>query len=227
MRRIAGVHRPGLAAVIPPCGGPLTLIDCGANIDRRAEMLLQFAHMGACFAEDVLGRRAPRVGLLSIGEEPGKGNQLTKEVFELLAAEAGLDFAGNIEGRDLLGQQGAGRRHRRVHGQRRAEDRRGHGDRDLQADARPRPSEPARPWPAGCCCAAACATCARASTPRPTAGRSCSASRASPSRRTDRRRGSAIANACRMAAEGVRHDVCGHVAARVGARRPGRAAPDV
>ena len=102
MRRITGVQRPGLAAVIPALGGPLTLIDCGANIDPRPEMLVQFAHMGACFAEDVLGRRAPRVGLLSIGEEPGKGNQLTKEVFELLAAEAGLDFAGNIEGRDLL-----------------------------------------------------------------------------------------------------------------------------
>ncbi len=114
MRRIPGVLRPGLAAVIPAVGGPLTLIDCGANVDPRPEMLVQFAHMGACFAEDVLGRRAPRVGLLSIGEEPGKGNQLTKEVFELLAAEPGLDFAGNIEGRDLLLEQGAGGRHRRA-----------------------------------------------------------------------------------------------------------------
>ena len=78
MRRIPGVLRPGLAAVLPAVGGPITLIDAGANVDPRPEMLVQFAHMGACFAEDVLGCKAPRVGLLSIGEEPGKGNQLTK-----------------------------------------------------------------------------------------------------------------------------------------------------
>jgi len=64
MRRIPGVLRPGLAAVIPALGGAITLIDCGANVDPRPEMLVQFAHMGACFAEDVLGRKAPRVGLL-------------------------------------------------------------------------------------------------------------------------------------------------------------------
>ena len=65
-------------------------------------MLVQFAHMGACFAEDALGCKEPRVGLLSIGEEPGKGNQLTKEAFELLVAESGIEFAGNVEGRDIL-----------------------------------------------------------------------------------------------------------------------------
>ena len=93
MRRIPGVLRPGLAAVIPAIGGPLTLIDCGANVDPRPEMLVQFAHMGAVLRRGRARPPAPRVGLLSIGEEPGKGNQLTKEAFELLAAEPGLDFA--------------------------------------------------------------------------------------------------------------------------------------
>ena len=101
MRRIPGVLRPGLAAVIPALAGPITLIDCGANMDPRPEMLVQFAHMGACFAEDVLGCKAPRVGLLSIGEEATKGSSLTLDAHALLAA-APIDFAGNCEGRDAL-----------------------------------------------------------------------------------------------------------------------------
>jgi phosphate acyltransferase len=103
MRRIAGVYRPGLAAVLPSSRGPLTLIDAGANSDCRPEMLVQFAHMGSCFAADVLGVANPVCGLLSIGEEPGKGNQLAREAYDLLTAEAELSFYGNVEGRDLLG----------------------------------------------------------------------------------------------------------------------------
>jgi glycerol-3-phosphate acyltransferase PlsX len=102
MRRLPGVIRPGLAAVLPGTRGPITLIDAGANIEPRPEQLVQFAHMGTILAEDILGITAPRCGLLTIGEEPGKGNALAREAHELLAAAPGLRFCGNIEGRDLL-----------------------------------------------------------------------------------------------------------------------------
>jgi glycerol-3-phosphate acyltransferase PlsX len=78
------------------------LIDGGANADSRPEHLVQFATMGAIFAEQILGRPSPSVRLLSIGEEPEKGDQLTIEAHELLREAAGLNFAGNAEGRDLL-----------------------------------------------------------------------------------------------------------------------------
>jgi phosphate acyltransferase len=101
LRRIPGVRRPAIAVTIPAKRGPSVLIDSGANADARPEDLLQFAHMGVVFAEEILGVRKPQVRLLSIGEEPEKGNQLTLEAHELLAA-GDLDFAGNTEGRDLL-----------------------------------------------------------------------------------------------------------------------------
>jgi glycerol-3-phosphate acyltransferase PlsX len=78
------------------------LIDAGANADARAQHLVQFAHMGTILGEDVLGMPAPHVRLLSIGEEPEKGNQLTLEAHELLVDASGIDFRGNTEGRDLL-----------------------------------------------------------------------------------------------------------------------------
>ena len=81
--------------------GPSVLLDSGANADARPEHLLQFAHMGAVFAEEILGIERPEVRLLSIGEEAEKGNQLTLEAHELLAA-SDLRFAGNAESRDLL-----------------------------------------------------------------------------------------------------------------------------
>ena len=101
VRRLPGVHRPGIAVVIPSVMGPLVLIDGGANADARPEHLVQFAHMGALFSHDVLGVTEPTVGLLSIGEEPEKGNQLTLESHEALAA-ADVRFVGNVEGRKLL-----------------------------------------------------------------------------------------------------------------------------
>ena len=101
IRRIPGVHRPGIAVVIPTASGPSVLIDAGANADARPEHLLQFAHMGSIFAEEVLGIARPRIRLLSIGEEPEKGNQLVLEAHALLAA-GGLPFEGNTEGRSLL-----------------------------------------------------------------------------------------------------------------------------
>ena len=101
VRRLPGVLRPAIAVPIPTQRGPSVLIDAGANADARPEHLLQFAHMGSVFAEELLGVRDPEVRLLSIGEEPEKGNQLTLEAHELLAASA-LNFAGNAESRELL-----------------------------------------------------------------------------------------------------------------------------
>jgi len=101
LRRVPGVRRPAIAVPIPARKGPSILIDAGANADCRPEHLLQFATMGAVFAEEMLGIALPQVRLLSIGEEPEKGNQLTLEAHELLAA-SDLDFRGNAEGRDIL-----------------------------------------------------------------------------------------------------------------------------
>src|SRR5580765_1007360 len=101
IRRLPGVMRPAIAVPIPARDGPSVLLDCGANADARAEHLLQFGHMGSIFAEEILGIANPEVRLLSIGEEPEKGNQLVLEAHALLAAGS-LNFAGNTESRDLL-----------------------------------------------------------------------------------------------------------------------------
>ena len=101
LRRIRGVMRPAIAVPIPTKRGPSVLLDSGANADARPEHLLQFAHMGAIFAEEILEISKPEVRLLSIGEEAEKGNQLTLDAHALLAASE-LEFAGNAESRDLL-----------------------------------------------------------------------------------------------------------------------------
>jgi glycerol-3-phosphate acyltransferase PlsX len=101
LRRLPGVMRPAIAVPIPTKRGPSVLLDSGANADARAEHLLQFGYMGAIFAEEILDIVKPEVRLLSIGEEPEKGNQLTLEAHALLAASE-LEFAGNAESRDLL-----------------------------------------------------------------------------------------------------------------------------
>ena len=82
IRRLPGVQRPGIAVVLPSLQGPVVLIDGGANADARPEHLVQFARMGTLFSHDVLSVAEPTVGLLSIGEEPEKGNQLTLEAHE-------------------------------------------------------------------------------------------------------------------------------------------------
>jgi glycerol-3-phosphate acyltransferase PlsX len=99
--RLPEVRRPAIAAPLPTRRGPSVLIDAGANADARPEHLLQFAHMGTIFAEEILGIRTPEVGLLSIGEEREKGNRLTRHAHTLLAGD-GIRFAGNVEGRLLL-----------------------------------------------------------------------------------------------------------------------------
>ncbi|HEY7017343.1 MAG TPA: phosphate acyltransferase PlsX [Gaiellaceae bacterium] len=103
LRRLTGVQRPALAVTIPARRGPSVLLDAGANADARPEHLVQFAHMGSVFSEEVLGVPRPEARLLSIGEEDEKGNQLTLEALRLLREEGDrLNFAGNAEGRDLL-----------------------------------------------------------------------------------------------------------------------------
>jgi phosphate acyltransferase len=102
LRRLPGVARPAIAVVIPAKRGPTVLIDSGANADARPEHLLQFAYMGSVFAQEVLDVHEPEVRLLSIGEEPEKGDQLTLEAHALLEAADDLRFAGNTESRDLL-----------------------------------------------------------------------------------------------------------------------------
>jgi glycerol-3-phosphate acyltransferase PlsX len=102
LRRLPGVTRPAIAVVIPAKRGPTVLIDSGANADARPEHLLQFAYMGSVFAQEMLDVREPQVRLLSIGEEPEKGDQLTLEAHSLLAGAEDLRFAGNTESRALL-----------------------------------------------------------------------------------------------------------------------------
>jgi glycerol-3-phosphate acyltransferase PlsX len=95
-----GVKRPAIATVFPTARKPVVVLDSGANVDCSADELVQFARLGAVYAEDLLGREQPAIGLLSIGEEPEKGNAAVKEANQLLQS-AGLNFLGNVEGRDL------------------------------------------------------------------------------------------------------------------------------
>jgi glycerol-3-phosphate acyltransferase PlsX len=101
LRRLKGVQRPALAVQLPVPGKPVLFLDVGANVDVRAQHLVQFAFLGAAFSEAVLGVERPRVGLLSVGEEAGKGREEVTAAHALLSAAAGIDFAGNVEGRDL------------------------------------------------------------------------------------------------------------------------------
>jgi phosphate acyltransferase len=102
LRLHAGLKRPAIATVFPTARDPVVVLDSGANVDCSADELLQFARLGAVYAEDILGRDNPVVGLLSIGEEAEKGNAAVKEAHQLLQApDSGLNFIGNVEGRDL------------------------------------------------------------------------------------------------------------------------------
>lgn len=103
MGRITGVARPAIATPVPVPGGiPTVLLDAGANAEVQAEWLVQFAVMGSVYSTRRFGVQNPRVGLLSIGEEPGKGDTLRKEAYELLSQAKGINFIGNVEGRDIM-----------------------------------------------------------------------------------------------------------------------------
>ena len=103
MGRIQGVKRPAIATPIPVPGSiPTLLLDAGANSEVQADWLVQFALMGSVYSRHRFGVDNPKVGLLSIGEEPGKGDTLRKEAFTLLSAAQGINFIGNVEGRDIM-----------------------------------------------------------------------------------------------------------------------------
>jgi glycerol-3-phosphate acyltransferase PlsX len=99
--RIKGVKRPGLTAAFPVAGGYTVMIDIGANTDSKPEYLLQFGLMGSVYVQGAFGIQNPRIGLLSNGEEPGKGNQLVKETYPLLE-NSGLNFVGNVEPKEVF-----------------------------------------------------------------------------------------------------------------------------
>jgi glycerol-3-phosphate acyltransferase PlsX len=101
LRRLQGVQRPALAVQLPVPGSPVLFLDAGANVGVRAQHLVQFAFLGAAFSTAVLGVERPRVGLLSVGEEAGKGREEVVAAHALLAAAGGIEFAGNVEGGDV------------------------------------------------------------------------------------------------------------------------------
>jgi len=102
LRPLPGVDRPPVGTLLPTAGAPCLLLDAGANIGCKPGHLVQFAHLGSTYMKDAMGRENPRVGLLNIGEEPGKGDELTIETYGLLENDDGLNFIGNIEGRDIV-----------------------------------------------------------------------------------------------------------------------------
>ena len=99
--RLKGIERPPLAPMIPTSAGASLLIDCGANVDARPSMLVQFAKMGSIYVENVCGVKSPKVGILNIGAEEEKGNALVKETFPLLKNCPDINFIGSIEARDV------------------------------------------------------------------------------------------------------------------------------
>jgi glycerol-3-phosphate acyltransferase PlsX len=102
LRTLAGIDRPGIAAVMPTPQTPFVLLDAGATIDCTARIICQFALMGEVYTREILGVENPRIGLLSIGEEDSKGNDTSKEAFKILKALPGLNFVGNVESKDVF-----------------------------------------------------------------------------------------------------------------------------
>jgi glycerol-3-phosphate acyltransferase PlsX len=101
LKRLKGVQRPALAVQVPVPGKPVLFLDVGANVEVRAQHLVQFAFLGAAFSAAVLEVESPKVGLLTVGEESGKGREEVVEAHGVLSGSAGIDFAGNVEGGDL------------------------------------------------------------------------------------------------------------------------------
>ncbi|MGL5575727.1 MAG: phosphate acyltransferase PlsX [Sarcina sp.] len=99
--RIKGIKRPALAPVMPGKNGPFMIIDAGANVDSKAPFLIQFAKMGEIYFKTVMDVKSPKVGLINIGAEEHKGNELTKEAHQLLKAEGDINFVGNVEPREV------------------------------------------------------------------------------------------------------------------------------
>ncbi|NQV33040.1 MAG: phosphate acyltransferase PlsX [Phycisphaeraceae bacterium] len=102
MRTLPNVSRPGIAATLPSFGGPVTVCDVGANIACKPIHLYQYSVMASIQAENMLGIKSPRIGLMSIGQEASKGNEIVKKARDLIKSDSNLNFVGNIEGRDIL-----------------------------------------------------------------------------------------------------------------------------
>lgn len=100
--RIPGIDRPAIAVTLPTMREPIVLIDAGANSNCTPDMLLQFAIMGSTFSKNVLGIENPRVGILNIGEEAGKGNELAQTTYKMLETQEKVNFVGNIEGKEIF-----------------------------------------------------------------------------------------------------------------------------
>ncbi len=101
LRPLQGVDRPAIGTVVPTADGPLLLLDAGANVDCKPHQLIQFARLGKVYAQDLMDIASPRVGLLNIGEEPKKGDELAVATYQGLV-ESGLNFVGNVEGRGIV-----------------------------------------------------------------------------------------------------------------------------
>jgi phosphate acyltransferase len=102
LRPLPGVDRPAIGTVLPTARGPVLMLDAGANVDCRPKHLEQFARLGQIYAQDLLGIPEPRVGLLNIGEEPEKGDDLAVQTHRLLTASPRIRFVGNVEGREIV-----------------------------------------------------------------------------------------------------------------------------
>jgi len=102
MRNLPGVNRPGIAVVFPTFEGPVTICDVGANIACKPINLYQYAVMASLYSKHLLDIKNPRVGLMSIGSEDAKGNEVIKKTRELMKSDANMNFVGNIEGRDIF-----------------------------------------------------------------------------------------------------------------------------
>ena len=150
LRRLQGVQRPALAVQLPVPGKPVLFLDVGANVEVRAQHLVQFAFLGAAFSEAVLGVERPRVGLLSVGEEAGKGREEVVAAHEMLSRRARHRVRRQRRGPRPAGRRRRRRRHRRLHRQRRAEADGGDREDGHRGDPRRRPLQPARRRSAAC-----------------------------------------------------------------------------
>ena len=102
LRPLEGVDRPAIGTLLPTAANQIIMLDAGANVDCKTHHLIQFAHLGNIYAQDLMGLERPRIGLLNIGEEPEKGDELALEAYQRLACEPGIHFVGNIEGNEII-----------------------------------------------------------------------------------------------------------------------------
>ena len=102
LKPLEGVDRPAIGAVLPTAKEPVLMLDAGANVDCKPHHLVQFAHLGNIYAQDLMGRERPRIGLVNVGEEPEKGDELALEAHQRLASDPRLRFVGNIEGSKVI-----------------------------------------------------------------------------------------------------------------------------